>query len=232
MANSIITYESKAKLNLEWINENATSHEFAECKGKIVLKEGVTEIGIGAFEGCEELTSITLPDSITVIGTYAFHECYRLKSIDIPNSVTYIGRSAFNCCYCLESIKIPDSVVKIGQFMFSRCRNLKEPIYNANSFMFFPKEYASEYRIPNGIQHIVRGAFSRCAKLTSVVIPDSVTSIGKYAFVDCTGLESINIPDSVTEIEDGAFSKCDKLPKETLDRIRKINEKAITINNG
>ena len=39
---------------------------------EVTIKQGVTEIGDGAFMGCEELKSLYIPDSVTRVGSYAF----------------------------------------------------------------------------------------------------------------------------------------------------------------
>lgn len=38
----------------------------------VEIREGISSIGNGVFEGCSSLTSITLPKSVTSIGDYAF----------------------------------------------------------------------------------------------------------------------------------------------------------------
>ena len=57
---------------------------------KVVIEDGVTNIGINAFDGCTGLSSIEIPNSVTRIGFQAFRECYALTSVTIPNSVTSI----------------------------------------------------------------------------------------------------------------------------------------------
>ena len=74
---------------------------------KVVIQEGVTSIGMSAFNDCDSLTSITIPESVTSIGNYAFRDCSSLASIEIPSSVTSIGDSAFDSCSSLTSITIP-----------------------------------------------------------------------------------------------------------------------------
>ena len=63
--------------------------------------------------------------------------------------------------------------------------------------------------------NIGNNTFTKCAKLTSVVIPDSVTSIGSMAFISCSGLTEITIPSNVTSIGQNAFANCSSLSKIT-----------------
>lgn len=72
--------------------------------GEFVVPDGVTTIGVEAFCGCSELTSITLPDTITSIGYAAFEDCTSLTSINIPNGVTSIGEEAFSGCASLSDV--------------------------------------------------------------------------------------------------------------------------------
>ena len=62
---------------------------------KVVIEDGVTSIGIRAFNACRNLTNITIPDNVTSIGDFAFYYCENLTSVTIPNSVTSIGNSEF-----------------------------------------------------------------------------------------------------------------------------------------
>jgi hypothetical protein len=54
-----------------------------------------------------------------------------------------------------------------------------------------------------------------------------VTEIGYCAFEACTSLTSVIIPDSVTEIVYRAFEGCTSLDKDTKERIRKIDPRAL-----
>ena len=35
---------------------------------KVVISKGITDISVGAFYGCTNLTSVTIPDTVTNIG--------------------------------------------------------------------------------------------------------------------------------------------------------------------
>lgn len=68
----------------------------------------VVAIGIGAFQECEELTSIDIPNSIKTIKKYGFEGCKKLNAIIIPNSVTTIEDNVFEKCIGLETIVFED----------------------------------------------------------------------------------------------------------------------------
>ena len=82
------------------------------------IPNNVTNIGSGAFSGCESLKSINIPDSVTNIGNNAFWGCKSLTSIKIPNSVTNIGRSAFWCCTNIPYKIKSDIIQRFGEEVF------------------------------------------------------------------------------------------------------------------
>ena len=75
----------------------------------VVIEEGITRIGSGAFIQCSSLTDVSIPNSVTSIGSYAFRECSSLKKINIPNSVTSIGSCAFYFCTSLVELNLNNS---------------------------------------------------------------------------------------------------------------------------
>lgn len=101
------------------------NHVYIDYLGKashVVIPDGVTKIGAGAF-ACyyRFLTSITIPDSVTSIGERAFCECSSLTSITIPDSVTSIGERAFSGCSALTRLTIPAGVKEIGKKINENC---------------------------------------------------------------------------------------------------------------
>ena len=179
-------------------------------------------------------SSYTIPNSVTTIDFGAFECCNNLTSITIPNSVTYIYRDAFRYCNNLTSVTIPNSVTSIGDWAFDGCNNLtnitvdiENENYSSENGILFNKDKTelicflsaksdSSYTIPNSVTSIGSYAFSGCNNLTSITIPNSVTSIGSYAFSGCNNLTSITIPNSVTSIGSYAFSGCDNLTSITI----------------
>jgi len=71
-----------------------TGINYANVK-KIIIEEGIEEIGDYAFLGCKNLKEIVLPSTLKKIGKYSFVLSNNIKIINIPDSVKYIGREAF-----------------------------------------------------------------------------------------------------------------------------------------
>ena len=176
------TYSSKAP----WSNNGIT---------KVVIQNGVTNIGNYAFYYHTSLTTISIPNSVTSIGDTAFMTCTSLTNIEFPDSLTYIGDHAF-CNDNLTRVTLPDSVTYIGESAFA---------YNNMSSIVIPKN----------VTVIADSTFATCSSLTSVTMHDGIVSIGDDAF-SFNNLSKIIIPDSVTYIGDGAFMWNESLSTVTL----------------
>ena len=175
---------------------------------RVVIKNGVTNIGNFAFINCEKLSSVVIPGSVTKIGMSAFAGCKSIKSFTIPDTVTEVRASAFSGCSGLENLTIGSSVTSDLYGMFDGCSSLKSITVSANN-KFFDSRDNSNAIIQTKTNSLVLGC-------KNTVIPNSVTDIGNFAFYGCSNLVSINIPDSVTSIASGAFNGCSGLSSITV----------------
>ncbi len=197
---------------------------------KVVIQNGVTSIGYGAFKYCTNLTSVVIPDSVTSIGDSAFSHCESLTSVIIPDSVTSIGNSAFEGCSSLTSVAIPDSVTSIGNSAFANCSSLVSVVipdsvtsisydafYGCSTLESITvdknnNEYSNDkYGVLFNKDKTTLIQYPTGNKRTSYAIPNSVTSICAWAFYDCYNLTSVTIPNSVTNIDHFAFCNCSSL---------------------
>ena len=183
---------------------------------RIVLGEGVVDIGVGAFGYCDSLASIHIPEGVTIIREEMFGHCTSLKSIHIPESVTIIDGWVFWTCKSLKSIHIPKSVTSIGDGAFNGCRSLRsinipKGVTSINQRVFASCNSLTSISIPEGVNSIEDYTFNYCNSLTSIDIPKSVTSIIQGAFASCTSLKSIDIPRGVTIIDTRVFYNCSSL---------------------
>lgn len=90
----------------------------------IVIGEGITSIGEGAFTAFRMLKNVQFPNSMTTIGSSAFLSCEGLEEIVLPQRVTRVEGGAFVGCESLKSISIPGSVYYISSDAFYNCFNL------------------------------------------------------------------------------------------------------------
>ena len=95
------TYDSRNNCNA--IIKTASNTLIKGCNNTNI-PNSVTNIGSGAFEFCENITSITIPESVNTIGEMAFADCNGLESVIISKSVTSIGGWAFSNCSSLKKV--------------------------------------------------------------------------------------------------------------------------------
>jgi hypothetical protein len=64
--------------------------------GAYIIPNSVTDIAIGAFISCENLTSVTIPGSVTFIGDWAFDDCTALAFVtSLAATPPVLGTDAF-----------------------------------------------------------------------------------------------------------------------------------------
>ena len=102
----------------------------------VTIPNGVTQIGVNAFQGCTGLTAVNIPNSVTEIGWGAFSGCTEFTSVTIPKSVTQIGDYAFQRCTELTAVTIPNSVAQIGNHAFDECSLLSVAVVPERLFPF------------------------------------------------------------------------------------------------
>lgn len=142
----------------DFIIENGTLVDYTGQGETVIIPDGVTKIGQGAFRNCRNLTNITIPDSVREIDHNAFRDCSSLISIVIPSKVTFVGWGAFIGCSSLIKITLPDCLTEFCCY-FEDCISLQHiqthvlPLSRfdarlkfamVNAFVSNPAEYPEE----------------------------------------------------------------------------------------
>ena len=118
--NSLVKKRGKQVPIGEIIEKKDAEKLMRTCKdGVLIIPEGTTSIGDGAFFKRFSIKRVILPNSLISIGKQAFSACSNLKNIEIPEGVTSIGDNAFSNCYGLTDILISSSVESIGANAFN-----------------------------------------------------------------------------------------------------------------
>ena len=209
------------------------------------IRNGVINIGTGAFINCVNLTDVSIPDSVAYIGEAAFNRCFSLNCYFKGNapafgSWTFYGADNVTVFYCpgttgwdatfdgVPAVLLPYTYTADGDTVTITAyagTNAVEvipssiegkPVTVIGDYAFFNCTTLAGVTIPDGVTSIGDSGFENCTGLTSVLIPNSVTNIGASAFENCTSLAGIALPAGVTGICDAAFFNCARLTGVTI----------------
>jgi uncharacterized repeat protein (TIGR02543 family) len=224
---------------------------------RVIVEDGVTDIGGGAFYGCTGLTSVTIPNSVTSIGSGAFSSCVGLTLVTSLTEVPpTLGTSAFvgvnaALLYVPEgsagAYRAADQWKRFGIIDGSpviwecgaspNTAAVTATLNTTDSTLTISGTGAMADYTSTTVPWAIYRNF-----ITSATIEEGVTNIGNYAFYNCTGLSSATIPSSVTSIGNYAFYGCTGLTSVTIPNgVTSIGEAAfygctgltsVTIPNG
>lgn len=203
---------------------------------KVIIGNGITNIGSCAFQNCgvlsaeispsvktignsafreSSLISVNIPSGVKTIGDSAFQQCQNLSSVSFSEGLETINQSAFSACTSLTSISLPASITEVGSAAFFQCQAMTSAKFAPGSKqvklgnnIFMQCYYLMNVTLPQSIDRIGDSMFQNCLMLPGVEIPQGAESIGMSAFASCSGLTVVIIPDSVTTIGIASFSAC------------------------
>lgn len=181
----------------------------------------VKSIGLGAFQECSGIITLSIPGSVTQISSFAFSECDGIEKITIPGTVGTIKSSAFQSCASLSEVIISNGVKSVNSQAFSGCSKLEKLIIpgsvneiGARAFEMCSSLY--NVSLGEGIETIGNYAFDKCGSLSKIKLPSSLQTINLRAFSDCTALEKIILPGNVSTLGRNIFTDCDSLAEITF----------------
>ena len=171
----------------------------------------VVEIGPEAFRSTS-ITDIKIGENIKKIGEKAFYMCEKLQSVTWHCQCDVIPVDCFSGCSNLT------------QFDFSNIKRIEKRAFSESGLQ--------KVCLPQNIECIIEGAFSRCKTLSSVkwnckcdVIPtfcfykcrnltqfdfSKIKKVEKCAFSE-SGLQKVCLPENIEVVSGWAFFECKKL---------------------
>ena len=187
---------------------------------KVVIEEGITNIGAYAFRGLSRVTQVELPDGMTEIGSHAFFGVTSLNTINIPSSVRTMNNYSFYGCTNVSTVNITD----LDAWATMSCGTLGSPLQN-NAILYVNGERPTEYTFADGTTSIPNFCFWNQSTMATINLPDTVTRIGSYAFGK-TSITDINTP-NVKTIGVNAFQNCYSLTDIALPSVTSIDNYAL-----
>ena len=125
---------------------------------KLVIGNGVSEIGEEAFADCEKLAEVTFGEGLRVIGAKAFAGCTGLTEIDLSaTAITEVKQEAFRGCYNVKKLVLPEAVEFIDRDAFGGI-------------------YVGKVALPKSVRKVERSSFSGASELVVYdnIDPDAV----------------------------------------------------------
>ena len=86
----------------------------------VIIEDGITGIGQGAFADCGSLEKVSMADSVEVIEAWAFLECDSLSDIEFSVNCKEFGLKAFEGTGWLETARKASDVVVNGELIASK----------------------------------------------------------------------------------------------------------------
>lgn len=191
---------------------------------RIVVSEGITSIGCGAFRGLDKVTEIVLPSDIAVRGTLE-GTSIQWQIDPAARTLTLSGAGPMPDCKdgecaavfpwfaaagLITKIVVGSGITAIGDHAFERMFDV------------------TRAELPEGVTRIGSHAFHYDLSLTDIVLPSTVTEIGDHAFEQCNALAQIQFPASLKTIGVRAFSFTDLKTLSFPDGIEHIGQYAFS----
>lgn len=228
-----------------------------ESLKRVIVTDGMTILGDGAFYGCANIEEVRIPETVSLIGCETFTDCPAKYSLSNPISVFYIdwmgtfvyydsiwsGHFGTGLSGTLEfaegvkTVSLADlrNIEKlilpdtVESVDIHHGTSLKEIDINdgLKSIYCFDAPLLESIVLPKSIENFV---FDMCTSLKKAVLPDGIKEIPRNAFSQCYALEEVNIPDTVTKIGEHAFYWCESLEEVKLpDSIKVIEQRAFAV---
>lgn len=208
---------------------------------KVIMEEGISEIGSYVFALCHELAEIEFPSTLKKIGNYAFYDNRMYDELTLPNAVETIGSYAFARGYQLVKISIPDSVKSIGTHAFMRGEAKDHIDPEITIHIYYNKGVICDNLLDGqDMHHIIvadhihtvgNNAFSNATNLMDISLPDTIASFGNYCFQNDTNIVmTVRTVDGL--IDDNVYNaKLDRVVTVILDDSN-IGDYAFAANPG
>lgn len=200
--------------------DTGTGYVYSVMLRRVILPDGITEIGDGAFRYATLWETINFPLSLKRIGIGSFDSCWRLNAekMVLPEGLEEIDDRCFEYCEGLTGeIVLPSTIRRIGVGAFHQCRmsrmNFPASLEEMGEMAFAGTRLEEvNFEGPCNLVFDPDGAqFISCFKLKKMRLPDGVTTLPEDFVSGCEFLENIELPKSLEVIEQTALYQCSGL---------------------
>lgn len=209
----VLTFRGEGNMRNYAYDRNQPWLQYADRITAVVVEEGITAVGSGAFMDLVKLETVTLPEnSLTKIGEAAFYNCSGLKEIRIPDTIYTIWGYTFKGCTSLTEVRLPKSLIKIDEGAFENCTSLDYVFIPGNTEIIGSWSFKGCIGLVEAdmqwtdATEIREGAFKNCNGLKKIVLPENIQILGDSCFYGI-GTKSFVVPETVTTVGPWCFAR-------------------------
>ncbi|GMH67150.1 hypothetical protein TL16_g04605 [Triparma laevis f. inornata] len=167
-----------------------------------IMVEITYEEGDGEkYRAREDVTSVKFAPNCTTVGVDAFYGCLNLTSLDFGSApITNITEGAFYATKVTE-VRLPESLVDLGSLedsdgVFEDCEMLVKVVLGSNVKLLGRESFRGcknlkTVQIKEGLTSIGKWAFGKNAVLEDITLPKSANNVGDNCFKGCTKLHEL-----------------------------------------
>lgn len=142
----------------------------------LVMEDGLTTFGEGAFNAMQNVTSVTIANTLTAIPESGLRGLTSLPSLHIHGGITTIGSYGLAVNSALSSLTFGEGLLTLGQYALSSNVSLVN------------------LTLPNSLQTINAYCFSGNTGLKNLTLGSGLTNLtGANIFQNCNALEVLTI---------------------------------------
>ena len=219
-ASKLVLREVKLPLSLTSIGKRAFMGHTNLVHVTPFIPDGVTYVGLSAFEGSPITNDLRLGyiEGVTniTLNTQAFYGT-KISTVDIGPSISKIDSKCFQSCSNLKSVKFSEGLKTIASQAFCYCGALESVI------PFFPESVTylggssfgqttagfsaitNNLRVGYGGPTTFSSTFMNC-KFAEADIGPGVKSIPSKCFQSCPNLKKVKLPNTLKTIEAQGFA--------------------------
>ena len=212
----------------------------------IVVEDGITELGDYTFDSVSKALDVSLGNTLETVGVGCFQYCSALTSLTLPSSLRQVKDRGFIGCSGLTEVHVAELAdwfdVSFENNFSNPCSEgaqlyaageavtalvVPEDVTAVGDYQFYGASWLTSLAMGEGVTEIGNYAFYECTSLTELTLDRTVEDIGEYAFYGCTALTELVLDGSMLTIGRYAFYKCSALKSLTLgSRVETIGDAA------
>ena len=225
------------------------ANEGVSLEGDIVIPDrynntAVVSIAENGFANQRRLTSVVVPDTVLTIGVGAFQGCNALQSMSLPFTGKSVNAEAYEAVFGFifgyTRIQSSYSSDPSSDFTNSNREQVDGAVWQFTSYngenanYSGSRKYANEYfyNIPTSLKEVTitnqrevqTAAFNGCTSLTKIIYTQMIENVGAAACQNCERLISFNTDNGASiyfdsrcySIGDSAFRNCREISHLTL----------------